>query len=130
MAVDWLPTIVATALAFLLGGIWYGPLFGKAWMAEHDLTSERIKAEFSPAKTYGATFALALLSAVVLGVVLGPDARPLAGLGAGLTVGICWVAASIGTNYLFSGNSMRLFLIDGGYHTVKFALMGLAFGLF
>lgn len=129
MAVDWLSVLAATGLAFLLGGIWYGPLFGAAWMAEHDLTSERIKAEFSPAKTYGATFALALLSAAVLGAVLGPDPSPAQAVGAGLTVGVGWVAASIGTNYLFSGHSMRLFLIDGGYHTVKFALMGLAFGL-
>jgi Protein of unknown function (DUF1761) len=129
MAVPLVPTLVATALAFLLGGIWYGPLFGQAWMTEHDLTSERIKSEFSPAKTYGATFALALLSAVVLGFFLGPDPTPLQGVGFGLAIGLCWVAGSIGTNYLFSGNSMRLFLIDGGYHTVRFMLMGLAFGL-
>lgn len=129
MAVDWLPTLVATALAFLLGGIWYGPLFGTAWMAEHDLSAERIKAEFNPVKTYGATFALALLSAVVFGLFLGPDKPPVAAAAIGFIVGLTWVAGSIGTNYLFSGNSMRLFMIDGGYHTVRFTLMGLAFGL-
>jgi hypothetical protein len=129
MAVPWLPTLVATGIAFLLGGIWYGPLFGRAWMAEHNLTEEQLKAEFNPAKTYGATFALALLSAVVLGLFLGPDPAPAQATGVGALIGVCWVAAAIGTNYLFSGSSVRLFLIDGGYHAVRFALMGLAFGL-
>lgn len=129
MAVQWLPTLVATALAFLLGGIWYGPLFGKAWMAEHNFSPEQHQAEFNAAKTYGATFALALLSAVVFGLFLGPDKPPVAAAGVGFIVGLAWVAGSIGTNYLFSGNSMTLFLIDGGYHTVRFTLMGLAFGL-
>ncbi|MBA2459694.1 MAG: DUF1761 family protein, partial [Gemmatimonadales bacterium] len=31
--VSLLAVLVATLLGFVLGGLWYGPLFGRAWMA-------------------------------------------------------------------------------------------------
>ena len=31
---NWLAIIVAVIASFLLGGLWYGPLFGKAWRKE------------------------------------------------------------------------------------------------
>ena len=43
--------------------------------------------------------------------------------------GICWVATSLATNYLFEGRRAALMLINGGYHAVRFTLFGLAFGL-
>ena len=30
--INWLSVVVAAASSFLVGGLWYGPLFGKAWM--------------------------------------------------------------------------------------------------
>ncbi|NJN52279.1 MAG: DUF1761 domain-containing protein [Gammaproteobacteria bacterium] len=30
---NWIAIVVSTALAFVLGGLWYGPLFGKAWLS-------------------------------------------------------------------------------------------------
>ena len=37
---NWLAILVATVAAFVLGGLWYGPLFGKAWMAALGKTEE------------------------------------------------------------------------------------------
>ncbi|NJO13074.1 MAG: DUF1761 domain-containing protein [Gammaproteobacteria bacterium] len=48
---------------------------------------------------------------------------------AGLSAGLCWVAGSFGINYLFEQRSLRLFLINGGYHTVQYTLIGLVLGL-
>ena len=39
------------------------------------------------------------------------------------------VASSFGINYLFERRSLRLFLINGGYHTLQFTLYGLVLGL-
>ena len=39
-----LAILVAAATGFLIGGLWYGPLFGKAWMAEHGFTEEQLRA--------------------------------------------------------------------------------------
>jgi hypothetical protein len=123
-------TLVATALAFALGGLWYGPLFGKAWMAEHGFSEEQLTKDFNPAKTYGLTAVLAALSAIVFGIFLGllGQHTALFAVGFGFSAGLFWVAASIGTNYLFERSSLKLFLINGGYHVVRFTLMGGAFG--
>ena len=32
--------VVAAASAFVVGGLWYGPIFGKAWMAEMGFTED------------------------------------------------------------------------------------------
>ena len=50
-------------------------------------------------------------------------------LGAGVAAGLCWVATSFGINYLFERKSLRLFLINGGYHIAQFTLYGLVLGL-
>lgn len=127
--VSLLATVVGTLLGFVLGALWYGPLFGKAWMAEHGFTEEQLQRDFSPGKTYGTTFLLGLVAAYLFGMFLGPN--PALGFATlvGLTAGLCWVATSIATNYLFERRSGRLLLINGGYHTVRFGLIGLAFGL-
>jgi hypothetical protein len=128
--ISWLATGVATVLAFALGGAWYGPLFGNAWMEEHGFTEEALTNDFNPAKTYGLTALLAALSAIVFGVFLAllGERPPLFAVGFGFSAGLFWVAASIATNYLFERSSLRLFLINGGYHVARFSLMGAAFG--
>jgi hypothetical protein len=44
-------------------------------------------------------------------------------------VGFCFVAASFAVNYLFAQRSLKLWLIDGGYHTLQFIVFGLVLGL-
>jgi small-conductance mechanosensitive channel len=127
--VSLLATVVGALAGFVLGGIWYGPLFGKAWMAEHGYSEEELRKDFNPARTYGTMFVLSLLAAYVFGAFLGPEVTPAFGAAAGAAAGLFWVSGSIATNYLFERSSLRLWLINGGYHTVRFTLIGLAFGL-
>jgi hypothetical protein len=51
------------------------------------------------------------------------------GFAAGFSAGLCWVAASFGINYLFERRSLKLFLINGGYHTLQFAIIGVSLAL-
>ena len=39
------------------------------------------------------------------------------------------VAASFGINYLFERKSLKLWMINGGYHTLQFTLFGLILSL-
>ncbi|MEP7367863.1 MAG: DUF1761 domain-containing protein, partial [Acidobacteriota bacterium] len=50
------------------------------------------------------------------------------GITAGALAGIGWVAMAMGVTYLFEARSMRLFLIDAGYHVFAFMLMGAILG--
>lgn len=126
--INWLSVIVATLTAFAIGSVWYSPLlFGKAWQAEHELTSENIKNANMPL-IFGTTFILNLVGAVVLDMFIGPGTTSIFGLIAGLFVGIAWVATAIGTNYLYARKSFKLFLIDAGYFVVFYPVMGLILG--
>ena len=127
--VSLLATVVATVLGFALGALWYGPLFGKRWMAAVGMTLEEIQKDFSPVKTYGATFVLGLIASYAFGLYVGPNPGRAFAIVAGAAAGLCWVATSLATNYLFERRSVALIAINGGYHAVRFTLIGLAFGL-
>jgi hypothetical protein len=127
--VSLLATLLATVLSFVLGALWYGPLFGKAWMRAVGVTEDTLRVNFNPLKTYGTTFVLAFVASYVFGMFLGPRPGATFGVGAGAAAGVCWVATSLWTNDLFERRPFSLSLINGGYHSVKFTLIGLAFGV-
>jgi len=124
-----LATLVGTLFGFVLGAIWYGPLFSKAWMAENGFTPETIKQSFDPLRHYGTTFVLGLGASYVFGLAVGPKPDLVYAVGSGLAVGVFWIGTSFATSYLFEGKSLRHFLINAGYHALQFGLIGLAFGL-
>ncbi len=128
-SIDWLPSIVATFAAFVLGGIWYSPmLFAKAWQRETGLSDEQLNAA-SKGKIFGISFLLCLIAAVGFSMVIGQDPEFGYALHAGVGIGLFWVATSFGVNYLFELKSLKLWLINAGYHTVQFTLYGVVFGL-
>jgi len=129
LAVSWLAVLTASVLPFALGYFWYGPLFGKPWLLATGLTTDRIKAEMNPARTYGVTFVLGVITAYAFGLGLGANPGLWRAVGAGFAVGLVAVAFSTAINDLFEFRRLRLTLINGGYHVGRFALIGLSFGL-
>jgi hypothetical protein len=122
--------LVAALSSFLLGGLWYSPKFlGNVWNREAGRPEKTSGGGHHPAAVFGWSFVLSLIAAYVFAVFLGP--KPALGLavGAGAAAGSCWIAASFGINYLFASRSLKLWLVDGGYHTVQFTLYGLVLGL-
>ncbi len=122
--------VIAAALAsFLLGGLWYSPLlFAKVWQRESGVSDEQLK-NANMGLIFGLAFVLSLIAAVVFALFLGPRPPLALGLGAGSAAGLCWVTSSFGINYLFERRSLKLFLINGGYHTLQFTLIGLILAL-
>lgn len=126
---NWLTIIVAAAAGFVVGGLWYGPLLGKAWMAEHGFTEEEL-AKGNMVQIYGTTFVLSLISALFLGHLLAhfdPGTRGIMMISSGIAVG--FVIPALATNYLFSRASLKLFLIDAGYWLFFYIAMGAIFAL-
>ena len=126
--INWLAVLAAAVSAFLLGGIWYGPLFKHAWCREAGIDPEA-KPKSHPATVFGAAVAAALVAAAAIAVILRPDPPLFIALHAGFLTGLAYVAMSFGINYAFAGRSFRLWLIDGGYHTLQFTLYGVILGL-
>jgi hypothetical protein len=120
--------VVATVVAFVLGGLWYSPiLFAKAWMREAGLTEAQTRAA-----PMGRVFGLAMLATLVMAVNLAAFIGPTGGIGfglfAGLAAGIGWVTMSLGVIYLFEQRSLKLWLINSGYQVLAYALMGAILG--
>ena len=69
------------------------------------------------------------VASFVFAMFLGPAPALGLAVGAGFAAGLGWVATSYGITYLFEHRSLKLFLINGGYHTVQFTLIGLILGL-
>ena len=124
-----LVAVIAAALSsFLLGGLWYSKvLFGPTWQREAG--DPRKPAQGHPAKVFGLSFLFALIAAFAYAWLIPPGASASASLVQGLLVGAGFVAASFGINYQFANRSGLMWLIDGGYHTVQFAIYGLILGL-
>ena len=126
--VNFIAVLVAAVATFALGGLWYSPfLLGKPWMAENGFT-EQTMGQGNMALVFGVAFVLYLIAAVSLAMFLGPVVEMAFGLQIGLIVGVTYVATATGVTYLFERKSVKLYLINGGYQVLAFALMGAIIG--
>ena len=126
--INFFAVIVAGLSAFVIGGLWYSVFFAKAWMEENGFDEEKLK-NANMAKIFGGSFIFSLIISFVLALFLGPERNAMMGATAGFMAGLFWVATAIGITYLFERKSLKLFLINAGYHVVTFMIMGLILGL-
>ena len=128
--VNYLAVIAAALVTFLVGGVWYSPLlFDKPWRGLNALSEAQMKAGHT-GLIFGLSFLAALVGAFVLALFLaGPTTDAVAGLMAGLLVGVGWVATAMLTTFLFERRPLALWGIDAAYHVLTFGLMGLIIGL-
>jgi hypothetical protein len=124
---NWLAILVAPLAGFVIGSIWYGPLFGKAWMRASGVTKEHAGSR-DIAKTFGGVFVLNLIASASLAMFIGPTGTWQYGLIAGLLTGLTFISVALGVTYLFESRPFSLFAINAGYQTVLFAAMGAILG--
>ncbi len=130
MEINFLAVGLAALAAFFLGYLWYTVIFEKPWMAELGMKMNKATPVAPPnmAKLLIGSFLLELIMAFNLAAFIGTNADWKFGLGAGLAAGLGWVGMAFGVNYLFEGKSLRHWMINAGYNTVVFAVMGLIIG--
>ena len=129
-SINFIAVLVAAVVAFVLGGIWYGPLFGKSWQGYMGLSNEDIASKGRPALIMGAAFLLTVVQALALAATMPASAGIGGGVVYALFIGVGFVATAFGVNYLFSRHPRALFGIDGGYTVLQFVLMGAIIGAF
>jgi hypothetical protein len=124
--VNWLAVIVAALVPFLIGSVWYGPLFAKPWS---ELTGIRrgTPGQNSMGLTMGMSLVLNLVIATSLAMFIGRTEWSF-GLLAGFAAGFTFVAMAFGITYLFESRPLKLWLINAGYQTVVFTIMGAIIG--
>ena len=126
--INWLAVTLCAASSLFLGGVWYSPaLFGKAWQQATGLSAEDL-AKGNMRKIFGLTLVLSFIAAAVFAMFLGKNFGLGPATAAGFSAGLCWVAASYGITYLFEHRPLKLWLVNGGYHTLQFTLFGAIIG--
>ncbi|MBL7942704.1 MAG: DUF1761 domain-containing protein [Flavobacteriales bacterium] len=122
--------LAAAASNLLLGALWYSPaLFYRAWMKANHFTEEEVKANFTPLKTYGLTFILSLIICYNMAMFLGDAHTDLAwGATAGFLAGFGFSALIFAVIALFENRPWSYMLINGGYITLYFTLVGTIIG--
>ncbi len=123
---------IAAVCNFILGGLWFGPVFGKKWMQAGNIISKEMTPELKRrvAWSYVAVFAGSFLMAYVLASLIGfHNAYFLtSGAWAGISVGIfLWLGlvlpVTIGV-VLWEGKSVVYWAYTYVYYLVGFMLMG------
>ncbi|HVS22617.1 MAG TPA: DUF1761 domain-containing protein [Gammaproteobacteria bacterium] len=124
--VNWLAVVVAALAPFAIGSLWYGPLFVKPWRVASGIQKDT-PGQNSMALTFGLAALLNLIIATSLALFIGGGDWQF-GLFAGLAAGLTFVAMAFGIVYLFESRPFKLWLINAGYHTVVFTVMGTILG--
>jgi hypothetical protein len=126
-AIHWLAVIAASLTGFILGGLWYGPIFGKAWQNASGVSEEKARSNNRPG-TFILVEILNLIAATSLALFIGSHADWKFGLFAGFMTGITFIGVALGITYLFEQRPLRLWLINGGYMILNFSVMGAILG--
>jgi len=124
--VNWLAVALGTLAFFVVGGVWYGVLFGKAWQREVGAVE---------APRGGAVARIMLLTLLCEFVVVSMLAHLIARtqppphvrlmMAEGFAGAIMIPAVAI--NYLHQRTSLALFLIDAGHLLAGMAAVGAVF---
>jgi len=121
--------VLVTALAgFVIGGLWYGPLFSKPWMRESGVTPGNMSTAQS-VRLFASAYVLNVIMAFGLAVLIGRHHSLHGGMHTGFFVSTLFIATAIGVIYLFERRSFKLFLINAGYQVVNVTVMGAILGV-
>ena len=131
-SINWLAVVLAAVAFFILGGLWYGPIFGKKWQKGVGLSDDEMK-NANMGKLFGSTFIFALIISFGMAMFFfgfsaepGAETTMTVDMGAmyGLMTGVFFLFPSISMNYLFARKSISLMLIDSGYHILAYTIVG------
>lgn len=128
--------LVAGVVPMVIGALWYGPIFGKRWMALMETTEEELREGFNPFKTYGVSFVLALVTAFVIAQLVaevspesvasmgGGGGSAMVGVHVALMALVAFVLPVSHQSVTFEGRKAGLAWLNIGYNGV--ALLGQA----
>ncbi len=136
---NWLAVIAAAAAHIVIGFVWYGPLWGGAWMKEMGMA-----ADFKPAPALlkrsmllmiaGATMTAVVLACVIeLGRPAAPDASDAPDVVYGVVAALgAWIGFYVPLllgGVAWENRSWKLFGINAGYHLTALLAAGVILAL-
>jgi hypothetical protein len=126
--INWLAVIVSGAAAMVIGFMWYGPLFGKAWMKANKFTEKDMKKmKITPkaAMCFGTinSFVMAVLLALIFSALKSNSL--VDGIIAGLVLWAGIAATTRVNSVIFEQRPLSLYIINAGYDLTTILAMGI-----
>ena len=122
--INWLPVLLGALTFFLVGAIWYGVLFSKAWQKAAGISDEQLQGG-NMALIFGLTFLAEVVIAMTLWhLIVRTGASDRAVMMMAVGFGAAIMTPAIGINYLYLRKTLAHFLIDAGHFIVGMAAMG------
>lgn len=134
--VNYFAILASAALAVVVGGLWYGPIFGKMWMGMVGITPESMKTmKMTPVQAMVGGFVGALLTAFVLshhlvfaGAYLGLTGVELALMSA-FWIWLGFYVPVTAGSLLWEGKTWKLFVLNASYYLVVLIINALLLAL-
>jgi hypothetical protein len=129
--VNYLAVLIAAVAAQPLGFLWFGPLFGKQWMALKGIKPDGDQSGFGRALVIG--FAAVVVEFIVLSMVFDwvGVVTIRQGLEIALIMFVGFVGPIVATGNVFSEHaSLKLFVIDAGYQLAAILIAAVILALF
>ncbi|QQG40034.1 MAG: DUF1761 domain-containing protein [Candidatus Aenigmatarchaeota archaeon] len=128
MAITYVAVAIAALASFVLGMLWYGPLFGKIWMKLSGITNKQVKV--AKKKNMSPAYVASILGSVVMAFVLGLfiTLTGVTSAAGGMMIGAwAWLGfiapVQLG-KVLWEGKPLQLYALDVAFHLVALLLMG------
>jgi hypothetical protein len=132
---NWIAILLAAASTMVVGSLWYGPLFGKAWIKLAKVKTDPNFGVKQAVPLYGGAFLSSVLTATVIAIFAYIVSQYFEGsfLTASLWVGlVLWAGFTAARVYMhdsFEGRRKKLTLLNVTHELVTIAIMALIIGL-
>ncbi len=126
--INYVAVIVAAIVSMGIGFLWYGPLFGKAWIKLSGMSMKDMEKKKKKGMTK--TYVIAFIGTLVMAYVLAHfvDYVGATTLSAGAELGswlwIGFFAPTLLGIVLWEGKSWKLYLLNVGHYLVTLVVMG------
>ena len=131
MAVDinYLAVLVSALIAFALGALWYGPLFGKLWMNLMNINPKAMKNPDNKKKAmrgYLIMFiALLIMAYVMAHIIKYTGANSIGeGIQTGLFIWLGFLATTMIGSFLWEEKPLALYVLNVGHYLLVLGVMG------
>ena len=131
---NYVHVLVVSLAGFMLGSLWYGLLFGKAWMAGMKITPEMVTADRAKGGMAGYLikgFVFTLLSTFGLAALIAAHGAPNWKHGAafGVFIGLFGPVMRMLNGGVYEKRSLKVQVINAGHEVVLYALQGAILGM-
>jgi hypothetical protein len=123
--INYIAVVVAAVIAYALGALWYGPLFGRIWMQLSGKTEATLDKS-----NMGVRYVIGFVTSLVMAYVLAHlieyarAATIVEGLQTGFWVWLGFVATVSLGMVLWEGKPFKLWVLNNAYNLFSLLVMG------